>query len=103
MQAPTAARYKPGDRVRVNAENPPAYCLTPTYALGKIGQVVQFCGAFLNPESLAYGGSGLPMEPLYTVELDQPQVWEKYGGSPRDKLRLDIWQLSLEPAHKEGA
>ena len=98
MQTSTAARYKPGDPVRVNAENPPDYCLTPTYALGKIGRVVELRGAFLNPESLAYGGSGIPKEPLYTVELDQPQVWGKYDGSPRDKICLDIWQLSLEPA-----
>ena len=98
MESFSAAKYKPGDRVRINAENPPDYCLTPTYALGKIGRVVEIHGAFPSPESLAYGGSGLPMEPLYKVELDQPQVWEKYGGSPRDKLQLDIWQLSLESA-----
>jgi hypothetical protein len=98
MQTSTAAKYKPGDRVRVNAENPPDYCLTPTYALGKVGRVVELPGAFPNPESLAYGSSGLPMEPLYRVELGQPQVWDKYGGSPRHKLQLDIWQLSLESA-----
>ncbi len=98
METRPPAIYKPGDRVRGGMGEPSGHCRTPSYVRGKTGRVTKHYGAFLNPESLAYGGSGLPKEPLYTVELDQPQVWEKYGGSPRDKLRLEIWQLSLEPA-----
>ena len=92
------ARYQPGDRVLVRAETPGGHCRTPGYIRGKVGRVSAFQGTFRNPESLAYGGPGLPKQPLYLVEFDQREVWEKYGGLPKDKLCVDIYQHWLEPA-----
>lgn len=104
MQLTPTAKYKPGDRVRVGTAVPQGHCRTPSYVRGKIGRVVQLYGTFLNPELLAYAQPGLPMQPLYQVEFDQPQVWEKYGGPSGDKLVVDIYQHWLEPANtKEGS
>jgi len=93
-----AAKFKPGDRVRVMA-NPAArgHVRTPGYLQGKIGSVEGIHGAFRNPESLAYGGDGLPKQFLYLVRFDQVRLWEKYGGSSQDRLLVDIYEHWLEP------
>jgi hypothetical protein len=93
-----AAKFKPGDQVRIRVGSPPGHFRTPTYVQGKIGRVETIHGAFRNPESLAYGGDGLPKQFLYLVCLDQTQVWEKYAAPPGDKLFIDIYEHWLEPA-----
>jgi len=90
-------KFKPGDRVRIRVGSPPGHFRTPTYIQGKIGTIWTLYGAFRNPESLAYGGDGLPAQFLYCVCFDQTQVWEKYAGSSQDKLLIDIYEHWLEP------
>jgi len=94
--ASTSARFGKGERVKVRAGTPPTHFRTPEYIQGKTGVVVALYGKFRNPESLAHGGDGLPMQPLYRVEFDQKQVWENYQGSEKDKLLVDIYDHWLE-------
>lgn len=91
-------RFKPGDRVRVRAEDRPGHIRTPFYIRGKTGWVERVHGEFLNPESLGHGGDGLPKRPLYLVAFDQSEVWDRYQSSPRDKLYVDIYEHWLEPS-----
>ena len=91
-----SARFRFGEKVRVGGRTPSGHCRTPAYVRGKAGRVVGFHGRFLNPESLAYGGSGLPKQPLYQVEFEQGGVWDGYRGGPSDKLLVDIFQHWLE-------
>ena len=94
----SSGRFKPGDRVRVRAEDRPGHIRTPFYIRGKSGWVERVYGEFLNPESLAYGRDGLPKRPLYLVGFRQAGVWEKYETAPKDKLYIDIYEHWLEPA-----
>ena len=55
-------------------------------------------GAFRNPESLAYGGDGLPERPLYLVAFDQRELWPGYPGPDGDRLYLDLYEHWLEEA-----
>jgi len=98
MPADAATRYRLGNRVRVRVGYPPGHFRTPAYIQGKSGKVVAVYGPFPNPESLAYSGSGLPAQPLYRVEFDQTQVWDRYTGPATDKVLVDIYQHWLEPA-----
>ncbi|HXG22345.1 MAG TPA: SH3-like domain-containing protein [Methylomirabilota bacterium] len=91
-------RFKPGDKVRVRVGYPPHHFRTPAYIQGKIGAVAGVHGAFRNPETLAYGGDGLPKQPLYLVRFDQNEVWEQYTAGPKDTLYIDIYEHWLEPA-----
>ena len=93
-----AVKFKPGDRVRVRSGNPPGHIRTPAYIRGKAGRVEAVHGEFRNPESLGFGGEGLPRRPLYLVGFNQTEVWERYDGSPRDTLRVDIYEHWLESA-----
>ncbi len=98
MVTEQAAKFQPGDRVRVRSYSHPGHVRTPWYIRGKTGEIVSLHGAFRNPESLAYGGEGLPKKPLYLVAFQQTEVWQNYSSSPRDKIYVDIYEHWLEPA-----
>ncbi len=91
------ARFAVGDRVRVMVDVPPGHHRTPGYIKGKTGRIESVHGEFRNPESLAYGGEGLPKQPLYLVSFRQDQVWEDYEAPSADRLVIDIYEHWLEP------
>jgi nitrile hydratase subunit beta len=93
-----AAKFKPGDKVRVRMGTPPGHFRTPAYIQGRTGVIEATHGAFRNPESLAHGGDGLPKQLLYLVRFDQMHVWARYPSAPQDKLLIDLYEHWLEPA-----
>jgi hypothetical protein len=93
-----AAKFKPGDKVRVRMSTPPGHFRTPAYIQGRTGVIEATHGAFRNPESLAHGGDGLPKQFLYLVRFDQTHVWARYPSAPQDKLLIDLYEHWLEPA-----
>ena len=90
-------RYHPGQRVRVKTLQPRGHVRTPGYIRGKVGVVTAVHGEFRNPESLAYGGDGLPEQALYLVGFEQKEVWgARHQGSPHDRVYADIYEHWLE-------
>jgi nitrile hydratase beta subunit-like protein len=89
-------RFKAGDRVRVRLQDRPGHIRTPWYIRGKTGWIERVHGEFLNPESLAFGGDGLPKRPLYLVAFNQTDVWENVHAS-KDKVLVDIYEHWLDP------
>ena len=66
---------------------------TPSYVRGKPGCVERVHGEFRNPESLAYGGDGMPRQPLYMVGFRQSDLWQaRYRESLDDTLYVDIYE-----------
>jgi nitrile hydratase len=98
----TPQRFRPGERVRVRSEDRPGHVRTPGYVRGRTGRVESVLGEFRNPESLAYGESGLPERPLYKVSFRQVDLWEEYPGRADDELRMDIYEHWLEPIREEA-
>lgn len=96
--APRVPRFRTGDRVLVAARRPPGHVRTPWYIRGHSGVVERMCGAFANPEDLAYGGTGLRAQPLYRVRFELAQVWPGYRGAPGDTIEIEIYEHWLEPA-----
>ena len=95
---PEERRFEMGDEVRVALSHPPGHRRTPFYIRGKTGTVERYCGAFPNPEELAYGFDGEPRRHLYRVRFRQRDIWDDYGGPERDTLDLEIYQHWLERA-----
>ncbi len=95
-------RFAPGDRVRVRRARPPGHIRTPFYIRGKTGEVERVCGAFANPEELAYGRDGLPARALYRVRFAQREVWPGYAGPAHDTVDVEIYEHWLEPAGRTG-
>lgn len=98
----SGARFAPGDAVRVRDARKEGHVRTPEYTKGKRGWISEVLGAFPDPESLAYGGDGLPEKPLYKVGFRQTDLWEGYDGSPDDVLLIDIYEHWLEPIGPGG-
>jgi nitrile hydratase subunit beta len=96
--AAPAARFRPGDRVAVRRADPPGHLRTPWYIRGRTGVVERLCGAFANPEELAFNRAGLPAQPLYRVRFAQQAVWPDYRGPWHDTIEIEIYQHWLEPA-----
>ena len=90
------ARFAPGDRVRVIQAAPLGHVRTPWYIRGHAGVVERLCGAFPNPEELAYARSGDPGQPLYRVRFVQKDVWPEYAGREDDVIEIEIFQHWLE-------
>ena len=91
-------RFEVGDAVRVKRAFPPGHRRTPYYIRGKTGVIERICGAFPNPEELAYGFDGEPKKVLYRVRFLQKHVWSDYRGPARDIIELEIFEHWLEPA-----
>jgi nitrile hydratase len=98
MSAADPPHFKPGDRVRVRHAAPLGHVRTPWYIRGHAGEIERLCGAFANPEELAYNRDGLPAQPLYRVRFRQREVWPNYAGSDRDTIDVEIYQHWLEEA-----
>ena len=90
-------RFGVGDRVAVKRTFPPGHRRTPYYIRGKQGVVERICGAFPNPEELAYGFDGEPRKVLYRVRFAQNHVWEDYNGPTHDVIEMEIFEHWLEP------
>ena len=88
--------FRPGQRVRVSARTHSGHHRTPGYIKGKVGRVERLHNAFTNPETRAYGGDGLPEQPLYLVGFEQRDVWPQYHG--RDRIYVDVFEHWLEEA-----
>ena len=89
-------RYNVGDRVTVKRAFPPGHRRTPQYIRGKQGVIERICGAYPNPEELAYGFHGLPAKVLYRVRFLQTHVWPAYAGPANDIIEMEIFEHWLE-------
>jgi len=96
-------RYHVGDRVTIKAIFPPGHRRTPWYIRGKQGVIERVCGAFPNPEELAYGFDGRPAKVLYRVRFAQSHVWPDYRGPAHDLIEMEIFEHWLEPASGPGS
>ena len=97
MEESDTIRFQPGDSVRIRDDNPDHHHRTPWFVKGKTGRIADICGTFRNPETRAYGGTGLPKQPVYRVEFNQSDLWENHTNKPLDKILIDIYQNWLEP------
>ena len=92
------AQFRPGDRVRVRAAYPPGHVRTPYYCRGHVGVIERLCGAFANPEELAYNRPGVPAQPLYRVRFKSTELWPDYREDPQDVVEIELYQHWLEDA-----
>jgi nitrile hydratase subunit beta len=90
--------YREGQRVRVAARPHEGHHRTPGYVKGKVGTVERMHRAFANPETLAYGGDGLPEQALYLVGFRQDDLLPGDRGRSSDRIYVDVFEHWLEAA-----
>ncbi|HEX7947810.1 MAG TPA: nitrile hydratase subunit beta [Phenylobacterium sp.] len=91
-----APAFQPGDRVRAKVINPTGHTRLPRYARGRVGVIERRHGAHVFPDSNAHGLGEDPRH-LYTVTFTARELWGP-DASPRDSVRLDLWEPYLERA-----
>ena len=99
MTQPDSAvpRFPDGALVRIRDLPITGHMRTPRYVRNHVGVVERYCGAWPNPEELAFGKDGLPPKQLFRVRLRQTDIWPDYTEDPRDTLEIEIYEHWLEP------
>ena len=91
-------RFKQGDRVTVLHLGKSGHIRIPHYIRGQVGEVVHYCGTYLNPEELAVGITTGPAVDLYRVAFSQHLLWPDENHAPGDRLIIEIYDHWLAPA-----
>jgi nitrile hydratase subunit beta len=89
--------FQAGDHVRVLTRSPVGHYRVPTYLRGKTGAVEAVIEpAGLDNEEEAYGRNAGQKLHYYRVAIPMTEIWQNYIGSPRDGLRIEIFETWLE-------
>lgn len=70
----TAPKFSVGDCVLTKNMNPVHHTRIPRYVRGKRGVIEQYHGAFLLPDTNAYGGTEIAQH-NYTVKFSAQEIW----------------------------
>ena len=90
-----APRFRPGQPVRVRRGDAPGHLRTPWYLRGRLGRVERVCGAFANPEELAYRRTTPPI-PLYRVRFLMRELWGDGAEESADTVDVEIFEHWLD-------
>jgi nitrile hydratase len=94
VDAPVAARFAVGDRVRVRNVHSSTHTRMPRYCRGKVGAIAIDHGVYIFPDTHALGLGPKPQH-CYSVRFTAEELW---GEPPRDSIHIDLWDDYLEPA-----
>lgn len=89
--------FSPGDAVRILTRTPVGHYRVPTYLRGKRGtveRVIQPLG--VDNEQEAYGRNAGAKRHYYRIAIPMTEIWPDYAGSPRDGLRIEVFETWLE-------
>lgn len=94
---PSNRRFRDGDRVQVIHLGKKGHVRIPFYVRGKSGEVLHYCGSYLNPEELAIGSTSGPAVDLYRVKFAQSDLWPDDKPPENDLLVIEIYDHWLVP------
>lgn len=92
-----APRFTSGERVRIARRFPIGHYRVPVYLRGKtavVERVIEPAG--IDNEEEAYGRNAGSRLHYYRVAVPMNELWPDYGGSPRDGLRVEVFESWLE-------
>jgi nitrile hydratase len=89
--------FAAGDRVRVSMRFPVGHYRVPLYVRGKSAVVEAVMEpANLDNEEEGFGRNAGSKLHYYRVAIPLTELWPGYAGSPRDSLRIEIFETWLE-------
>ncbi len=91
-------RFAPGDAVVIRDNHTPGHVRIPFFVRHQQAIIERYCGAFRNPEDLAYGERNGPVVDLYRVHIEQRAIWPDYSGAAHDTLEIEVYDHWLDPA-----
>ena len=89
--------FRVGDNVRVMTREPIGHYRVPSYLRGKSGVVEAIIEpAAVDNEEEAYGRNAGSKRHYYRIAVPMTSIWPDYSGSPRDDLRIEVFETWLE-------
>ena len=89
--------YEAGDSVKISIRYPVAHYRVPRYIRGKQAVIESFIGrALVNNEEEGFGRNAGSLGYYYRVVIALNELWPGYAGSPRDNLRIEVFETWLE-------
>ena len=92
-----APAFAPGEAVRILMRTPIGHYRVPTYLRGKSGTVEAVIEpAGLDNEQEGFGRNAGSKRHYYRIAIPLTEIWPDYVGSPRDGLRIEVFETWLE-------
>jgi hypothetical protein len=89
--------FKPGDAVRIQTRSPIGHYRLPIYLRGKTGSVERVIEPIaVDNEEEGYGHNAGRRRHYYRISVPMMEIWPDYAGSPRDGLRIEVYETWLE-------
>ena len=89
--------FKAGDDVRISMRFPIGHYRVPNYIRGKHGRVEAVIEPrAVNNEEEGFGRNAGLKRHYYRIAVPLTELWPKYGGSPNDGLRIEVFETWLE-------
>jgi nitrile hydratase subunit beta len=89
--------FRPGDAIRILTRSPIGHYRVPTYLRGKTGLVEAVIKpAGIDNEDEGYGRNAGAKLHYYRIAIPMSEIWPDYVGSPRDGLRIEVFETWLE-------
>jgi nitrile hydratase len=91
--------FGPGDSVIVATRSPVGHYRVPVYLRGKralVEAVIEPAG--IDNEEEAFGRNAGSKRHYYRIAVPLADLWPGYAGSPRDGLRIEVFETWLERA-----
>ena len=89
--------FRPGDRIRISRRSPVGHYRVPIYLRGKTGTVEAVIEpSAVDNEEEGYGRNAGSKLHYYRVAMPMTEIWPDYVGSPRDGLRIEVFETWLE-------
>ena len=89
--------FKVGDNVRISVRYPVGHYRVPRYIRGTRGSIEAVIEpAAINNEEEGFGKNAGQKGYYYRVAIPLTELWPNYAGSPRDGLRIEVFETWLE-------
>jgi len=89
--------FRPGDNVRIATRSPIGHYRMPSYLRGKVGRVESVIEpSALDNEAEGFGRNAGSKLHYYRIGIPMTEIWADYQGSPRDGLRIEVFETWLE-------
>lgn len=92
-----APAFAAGERVRISLRFPVGHYRVPYYIRGKQGLIEAVIEPpAVNNEEEGFGRNAGSKRHYYRVAIPLTELWAGYAGSPRDGLRIEVFEAWLE-------
>jgi nitrile hydratase len=89
--------FKAGDSIRIADRSPIGHYRVPRYLRKKLGRIETVIKpAFVDNEEEGFGRNAGSRRHYYRVSFPMTELWPDYAGSPKDGLRIEVFESWLE-------